>query len=136
MKASKGTLVARAMIVASISMAAANHAYAECDPSEPLVITIKNMKFDPRDAVACAGQTIRWVNAESNAAMVHTVTADPSLAKQPDSAALPEGAEPFDSGVIRPGESFEQVLTVAGDYRYFCKPHERMNHKGTIKVSE
>jgi plastocyanin len=133
---SQGARIARAIFFASVSLAAGSQAFAECDPSEPLVITIKNMKFDPRDAVACAGQTIRWVNAESNAAMVHTVTADPALAKLPDSAALPEGAEPFDSGQIKPGESFEQVLTVAGDYRYFCKPHERMGHKGTISVVE
>ena len=47
---------------------------------------------------------------------------------------LPERAEPFDSGSIDPGASFERRFTVPGTYKYFCKPHEGAKMYGWVRV--
>jgi Copper binding proteins, plastocyanin/azurin family len=47
---------------------------------------------------------------------------------------LPEGAEAFNSGTIKQGESFALILTTPGDYKYTCLPHERMGMQGRIQV--
>lgn len=114
-------------------------AQAACDPSQVLEIEIRNMAFVPAVAEACVGQTIRWTNNEPTNVprpMSHTVTADPAVAQRPESVLLPEGATAFDSGRLTPGQSFEIVLTVPGEYRYFCRPHELMGHLGSITVVE
>src|SRR5690606_37858162 len=73
------------------------------------------------------------VNASS---MVHTATADPALAANPDNVQLPAGAEPFDSGFLTAGQRFSYTFTVAGEYRYVCLPHEFAGMIGTITVNE
>lgn len=130
-------LIAPVALLAALS--ASGLAYGACDPSQVLEIEIKNMAFVPAAVEACVGQTIRWTNTEPTNVprpMSHTVTADPALAQRPESVLLPEGAETFDSGRLTPGQSFETVLTVAGEYRYFCRPHELMGHLGVITVVE
>ncbi len=47
---------------------------------------------------------------------------------------LPAGATPFASPELQPGESFRQVLTVPGKYRFFCTPHEGVGMMGEITV--
>ncbi len=111
----------------------AHSALAECDTSQIVNVAIRNMQFVPAHIEVCAGQTIRWTNEETTRRS-HTVTADARFARDPQHVALPEGAQPFNSGPIAPGQSFEQTLTVAGDYRYFCQPHEMMGHLGSITV--
>jgi plastocyanin len=68
-----------------------------------------------------AGETVRWRNASD---VVHTVTADPSLAAKAENVRLPEGAAKFHSGDIKPGGQFTHTFPVAGEYTYFCQPHE------------
>jgi plastocyanin len=92
-----------------------------------------DLVYSPAAATARVGQTVRWVN-DSN--IPHTVTADPDLAVNPQSVMLPAGAAPFDSGLIDPGGSYTRTFTVAGTYRYFCRPHEGAGMIATIVVSE
>ncbi len=47
---------------------------------------------------------------------------------------IPEGAEPWASDYLLPGQSFELRLTVAGIYDYFCVPHEEAGMVGRIVV--
>ena len=113
-------------------------ALAECDLTQVVEVEIKNMAFVPATVTACVGQTIRWTNNEPTAPrrIAHTVTADPTLARRPESVLLPAGALPFASPILAPGEKFEWVASVAGEYRYFCRPHELMGHVGAITVTE
>ena len=77
-----------------------------------------------------------WVNTSS---MPHTSTDAPAknpLARlHPEYAQLPDGAEPWDSGMLQPGESFSHTFPVPGTYRYFCTPHAASGMLGTIEVT-
>lgn len=89
------------------------------------------LKFDPATITVKAGTTIEWQNTSTT---VHTVTDDPSKAQNPSDAALPNGAQPWDSGMINPGQTYRRTFTVAGQYSYFCIPHESMGMVGKIVV--
>lgn len=98
--------------------------------------------FRPYEFTATVGETVVWENTSSRA---HSVTAYED--------ALPEGAGffatgGFDSeaaareawdgsrGAITSGQRFDHTFEVAGEYSYFCIPHEKAGMVGTILVEE
>jgi plastocyanin len=105
--------------------------------AEPAIIEIRmrsdaqggHVGFDPVGILVAAGQTIRWRCQEN----VHTTTAyHPDNDKH--SLRIPEGAKPWDSGFLLPGESFDLTLSVEGVYDYYCRPHEQAGMVGRIIV--
>ncbi|WP_328517655.1 plastocyanin/azurin family copper-binding protein [Devosia algicola] len=87
--------------------------------------------FDPIGVHIQPGQTVRWTNNDPSNA--HTSTAyHPSILDRP--RRIPNGARPWDSGYLMPGESFEVKLTVTGVYDYYCQPHEQAGMVGRIVV--
>lgn len=90
------------------------------------------LRFEPADFTIRKDTTVTWHNATS---IVHTVTDDPSLASNKADAALPPGAQAWDSGDIAPGGSFSHTFDTPGTYKYFCKPHELAGMLGTITVT-
>lgn len=118
-------------VVSSLHAAAANAQDTPVVESEVVTVDIVGISFSPQLLTIKAGQTVRWVNTTS---FVHTVTTDPTLARNPANAAVPVGATVWHSGNLAAGESFSIQLTVPGEYKYFCKPHEVMGHVGTIIV--
>src|SRR6516165_6237348 len=70
--------------------------------------------FQPVRTTIKLGDTIEWTNA---GAQLHHVTTDPSAALKKGDVANPPGAKPFDSGFLKPGESFSQTFSAAGIYR-------------------
>jgi plastocyanin len=91
----------------------------------------EGLQFDPAEVTIRVGGTVTWVN---EASVDHTVTGDPSKAAEEGDAELPEGAEPWDSGFVKPGASFSMTFDVPGTYRYFCIPHENVDMLGVIEV--
>jgi plastocyanin len=93
------------------------------------------LRFDPESATIRAGETIRWVNAS---AMPHTATGDPEQnpvdATNPEYVVLPDGAEPWGSDMLQPGDTFEHTFTVPGRYEYLCIPHVLSGMRGSIEV--
>jgi plastocyanin len=79
-------------------------------------VSIVDFAFQPASIEVPAGSTVTWTNA---GAAPHTVTAD-------------DGA--FDSGQLKPGESFSQTFTTPGTYTYHCEIHPQM--MGTMVVTE
>lgn len=96
--------------------------------------------FDPRDVTVAVGDTVVWKNTSQRA---HTVTAYGSQ--------LPEGAAFFASGgydstevardawrnsggAIYSCETYEHTFETAGEFPYFCIPHERTGMVGTVVV--
>lgn len=63
---------------------------------------------------------IQWVNDDS---VDHTVSA----------FIAPAGGPMFNSGLIRPGETFSATLTVAGVYKYTCSWHQWLAGEITVK---
>ncbi|MFB6270181.1 MAG: plastocyanin/azurin family copper-binding protein [Halobacterium sp.] len=100
---------------------------------------------DPPTFEASVGDTVVWANSGSRN---HTVTAYDD--------GIPEGADYFASGgfadeqtardawadsidgggVIQPGEKYEHTFEVAGEYYYFCIPHEGAGMVGKVRVTE
>jgi plastocyanin len=89
------------------------------------------LTFQPNLITIKVGQSVEWENAGNE---VHHATSDPSLAIKPIEVTNPPGAEPFDSGFLRPGETFTHTFTVPGEYRYTCVVHEAKGMIGTIVV--
>lgn len=87
--------------------------------------------FDPIGIRVAPGQRIRW----RCIANVHTTTAyHPKNMKH--SLRIPNAAQPWDSGYLLPGQTFEVTLTVEGVYDFFCLPHEMAGMVGRIIVGQ
>jgi plastocyanin len=89
------------------------------------------MRFVPDTVRISAGAAVRWRNTSR---VLHTVTAHPDRVRDQTQVELPEGAEPFDSGDLFPGEDFVWSFQVPGTYRYVCVPHDRIPMIGVIIV--
>lgn len=102
----------------------------DTNPAATVEMT-NTLKFTSDTVRIPAGQTVRWKNSSL---LVHSVTADPSEATMEGSVTLPDGAEPFDSGLMDPEETFEHTFKKPGTYTYFCIPHEAAKMRGTVIV--
>lgn len=108
--------------------------------ASPVAATIVRMttelRFDPEHITITAGDTVRWDNVSN---MPHTATDDPAMnpvaTSHPDYVLLPDGAEPWSSELLMPGDTYAHTFTVAGDYNYFCIPHVLSGMRGTITVA-
>jgi len=89
------------------------------------------LAFRPNVIKIKVGDSVEWENV-GNA--VHHATSDPSLAIKPAEVTNPPGAEPFDSGFLRPGETFTHIFTAPAEYKYTCVVHEAKGMIGTIIV--
>lgn len=114
---------------------AADQAQPAGEPAGPAVtVEMTNaLTYEPATITVKVGDTVRWTNPSD---IRHTVTADQSKANDPSHVALPEDAEPFDSGNIEPGGSWSYTFEVAGRYTYFCIPHEGAGMVGEVIVEE
>lgn len=87
--------------------------------------------FAPHGLAVASGTTLRFVNRDP--ANSHTATVyHPANLDRP--RRIPEGAEPWDSDYLLPGEMFEVRLSVPGVYDYYCQPHEFGGMVGRIVV--
>jgi plastocyanin len=102
--------------------------------SQP-VVTIKMLDvpaaFEPGTVTIKVGETVEWHNVGNE---VHHATTDPSMAINCGDVGSPAGAEPFDSGFLKPGATFSHTFKVAGTYRYACAVHETSGMIGKIVV--
>ena len=87
--------------------------------------------FEPAVIEIKAGQTVVWKNSSRE---VHTVTADPGQATNPQDVELPQGAQRFDSGFLNPTQNYEHTFRTPGTYRYVCTLHEVQRMIGQIIV--
>ncbi len=110
---------------------------AQAPPAErpgdgTVVVTMtEDLRFAPETLEVNVGDTVVWRNTTP---LVHTVTADPEVAPDPEQVVLPDGAEPFDSGDMEEGDEFRQVFTVPGRYLYVCTPHSMVGMVGEVVV--
>jgi len=102
------------------------------EPTGATRVTMTNRLTYEAEAVRVrVGETVTWENTSD---LIHTVTGDPSRAADEGSVSLPDGAAPFDSGNLQPGETFSHTFRVPGEYVYFCVPHEAAGMVGRVIV--
>ncbi len=101
-------------------------------PQDGQVVAMTNgLRFVPSEITIDVGDTVQWKNRSD---LVHTVTDVPDRAVRQGDAALPPGAQPFNSGDIKPGETYSHTFEVAGTYKYLCIPHEADGMLGQVIV--
>jgi plastocyanin len=88
--------------------------------------------FDPAEVTVTLGETVVWENAGRSP---QTVTCDPARIREEGRVQLPEGAEPWDSGVVNSGETFEHTFEVAGEYVY-ASMNRAVDMTGRVIVEE
>jgi len=106
-------------------------------PQEAAAVMVKmtaEHAFIPKAITVKVGQPVEWVNAEEGG--IHQVTTDPDIAADPGDVSIPDGAEPFDSKLIKSGKSFRHQFTVPGVYKYACPPHESAGMVGQVTVTK
>jgi hypothetical protein len=82
-----------------------------------------NDYFDPVGLAVEPGTTVRFeIDAGSHSATAYRDR-------------IPDGATPFDSGVVSSG-SFEHTFETSGTYDYYCIPHRSAGMVGRIVVGE
>src|SRR5689334_11976070 len=79
--------------------------------TQPAVVVMKGVKFQPAELTVRAGETVEFKNEDIFA---HTVTAD-------------DGS--FDSGLIQPGNTWKLTMPKTGSVGYHCRPHPNMRAK-------
>jgi plastocyanin len=89
--------------------------------------------FQPVRTRIKAGDTVEWKNV---GAQLHHVTNDPAAALKKGDVSNPPGAKPFDSGFLKPRESFSETFSVPGIYRYTCAVHEAKGMNGEVVVQK
>ncbi len=86
-------------------------------PDGAVVIRMVDIKFDPEDAAAQAGQEICWPNEDE---IEHNAVA--------------ESGASFESELYGKGETFTATVDEPGTVEYVCTVHPGMT--GTIEVTE
>ncbi len=99
-----------------------------------VVVKMSDFSFDPKTITIAPGQTVEWRN--TSVLSWHTATCDPKLAKHAASVSLPAGAQPFNSGAVKAGQTYSHTFTTPGTYHYFCIPHESMGMVGDVVVRQ
>lgn len=100
-------------------------------PAATVTLT-PDFKFDPAQVTINKGETILWKNEGRSP---QTVTDDPARAADKANAVLPNGAKPWDSGVLNYGETYTHTFDVPGDYVYFSMAKEKAGMVGKITVN-
>ena len=87
--------------------------------------------FEPHVTWVNPGGTVTFVNESGS----HTATAYHPDHDKP--LLMPEGAEPFDSGLLTEGGAeFAHTFETPGVYHFYCEPHEAMGMLGSVIVGE
>jgi plastocyanin len=120
---------------AATAATGANSGTSASTSAAPMAATVTMsdaLRFEPATLTVARGATVTWRNSS---ATMHTVTDDPGKAANKADAALPSGAQPWDSGNIDPGQTFQHTFDTPGTYKYFCTPHEAAGMVATITVT-
>jgi plastocyanin len=91
-------------------------ASSDACPSGSVVIAMKDLKFDPKDATADAGQEVCWVNEETI-----------------DHNAVDEETDKFRSELFGKDETFTTTIDEPGTINYVCTVHPGMTGTLTVK---
>ncbi len=114
------------LLMATVSLFLGCAPPATPEPEEGTTdVFMQGIAFVPKEVTIKVGERVRWTNRESFP-IVHTTTSgDPSDGNAGDL---------WDSGNLSPGESFVRQFDEAGEFEYFCIPHQNMQAMRRAKV--
>ncbi|HLI50500.1 MAG TPA: hypothetical protein VKU87_01810 [Thermomicrobiaceae bacterium] len=101
--------------------------------SDPIVQLTKKNKFNPSSSTLLRGHTVYFENVTNDTTF--NVTCDPSKVKNPKDAKVPQGAQPFDSGDIKPGDTWSYRFEIPGEYTVTSVRQEQDGMVGHITVT-
>jgi plastocyanin len=90
-----------------------------------------SLTFYPEVIEIKPGDTVVWKNMSF---FINSVTDNAERVINKNDVSLPDGAKPFDSGVIQPGQSYRHTFEKPGTYRYVSRIHEPENMRGIVIV--
>ncbi len=98
-----------------------------------IVIEQSEVHYSPATLTIPRGAAVTWLNKSYYS---QSVTCDPSRAGGNGITNLPTGAQPWDSGLLYPGQRFSRTFDTPGTYVYFSQPRLSPNTVGTLIVVE
>jgi len=93
---------------------------------EDHVVQISDKSFQPDKLMIKVGERVTWKNVDTSD---HTVT-DIGRPSEPGFQSRNE----FDSGVLKPGQTWSYTFTKEGNFQYHCTIHPKMI--GVVVVSQ
>src|SRR5207245_7768813 len=98
-----------------------------------VIVKMRDMRpsFDPSEVTISVGQTVKWQKRGEQCASRYGRSRD---GDQGDDVKRPACAATFDSGFMRPGETFSHTLTTPGIYKYVCVAHGASGMIGEVVV--
>jgi plastocyanin len=120
-------LIAAALLATAVAKSRAARA--------AIVVEMMDMpaSLEPTRITIKVGDTVGWKNTGSQ---LHHMTTDPAAALKKTDVSNPPGAKPFDSGFLKPGDTFSETFSVPGAYRYTCAVHEAKGMNGEFVVQK
>lgn len=94
---------------------------------------VEQNQLAPASLTVPRGATVVWRNVGT---LPQTITCDPGASKDATRVRLPQGAKPWDSGVIYPGQFFTYRFDTAGSYLYYSRMQDVPSMRGVISVTE
>jgi len=88
-------------------------------------VTMDDIAFVPKTVTISVGDSVRWTNLEG-LPIVHTTTSG-----DPDDG---NDGDLWNSGNLSPGDSFTHQFDEAGEFEYFCIPHQALPAMRNAKV--
>jgi len=85
---------------------------------EDRVVQISDKTFQPDKLTVKVGERVTWKNGDTED---HTVT-DIGRPSEPGV----QGKSEFDSGVLKPGQTWSYTFTKEGNFQYHCTIHPKM----------
>ena len=83
-------------------------------------VNMQGLSFSPQVVNISVGDTVTWMNTDVG--VNHTSTST-------------NATDPWDSGIVTPGNSFARTFTVAGSFTYICSVHGTVMN-GTVNVAQ
>jgi plastocyanin len=125
------------LIAVALGTSAGSPLIAACTPKNQeqfqvdIVLEQSKIHYSPATLKIPQGATVTWLNKSYYS---QSATCDPNQSSDNSVVNLPKGAQPWDSGILYPGQRFSKTFDTPGTYVYFSQPKLSLNTVGTIIV--
>ena len=124
----RGSVAVRCRLLGTILFVALPACTPPEDPPAEEGVTnvlMQGIAFVPKEVTIRIGESVLWVNTET-LPIVHTTTSgDPNDGNAGDL---------WDSGNMSPGATFTRQFDEAGEFEYYCIPHQNIGAMRNAKV--